>query len=190
MSLRGIGGILGAGAIAFLLLFVMTSLASLVTLLIAWVLANLTALTLYQAALAVGATTVVFVLAAQRDVELLIFGILVIPLATLVFAVVAWLMTLVTALSYLEATIIATTLGVAMLYAFTKGVIAMPLEPNDLSSDDEWESEEEMVEGPLDLDDVVIIPPLGRGMRGRRWVVSRGEEDDDRPRRPRRKKKR
>ncbi len=181
--------------VAGLLLF--TTLALLIVLGTAWILDRLTPLTLWQAALLGSATTVVFTITVQREMGLpwlitVTIGPFLVPMAAFSFAGLAWLITLVSPLTFAQAALLATGLGLVVFYGYLTRLLDFPPEFLALEGEEglNFGEDDEQENG---LAPFTIISDYSQPTLPRHWVTRVDDKDDPREpprRRGRRRKKR
>ncbi len=145
---------IAASLLATLLLLLFTSIVVAILAAISWLLTVVTSLTFFQAALVAGATGVMLIYLARRElvarvVETIILLILIAPLATLSFVAVAWVLDRLTPLDFWQATLMTTGVGLAVLFGLTTYMSDFPFSGEYVSDDDDemldeedWEEED------------------------------------------------
>jgi hypothetical protein len=130
------------------LLLVFTSIGAGIVALTSWLLTLITPLAFSQAALVAGATSILVIYLSQLELFVsapttIILVLIISPLATLIFVAVAWGLDRFSPLNFWQATLLATGVGLAVLYGLAH-YLTVSTFGSELQDwvDEEWEDEE------------------------------------------------
>jgi hypothetical protein len=137
-----------------LLLLLFTSIGVAIVAATGWLLTVVTSLAFFQAALVAGATGVMVIYLARRELvsnpfETTMLVIIITPLATLSFMAVAWVLDRLTPLDFWQATLMTTGVGLAVLFGLATYMSDFSFRGEYVSDDEDetldeqdWEEED------------------------------------------------
>lgn len=149
-----------ATVIMLLVGFILTSIGAAIMAVTGWLLTLVTSLTFPQATLVAGVTGSVITYLSQRELdtttlESVLIVLILTPLISLSFMAVAWGLDRFSPLDFWQATLLATGIGLVVLYGFLHRIVGFPL-PED---EGDWEEEEWDEEDWEDEDEDAFVPP-------------------------------
>jgi len=138
-----------ATLLVLLFLLVFTSIGVVIVALTSWLLTLVTPLAFSQAALVAGATSVMVIYLSRRELFVsvpatLMMVLIITPLGTLSFVVVAWGLDHFSPLDFWQATLLTTGVGLAVFYGLANYLAesAFGGEDDEEWDDEEWDDEE------------------------------------------------
>ena len=179
--LKTAGVLLLAVLLMLAIVVVFTAIGTAIVAAVAWLLTSIAPLTFPQAALVVGATSLIVAYISQRKLAMGVIesGLLVLvitPLTSLCLAGLAWGLNHLSPLDFWQATLLVTAVGLGVFYLFTQqvgDVVSLNRRDEEESDEEEdWDDEEEDEYGDWDEgdwnedeDDGTFLSPRPSGRR-------------------------
>jgi hypothetical protein len=178
--LKTVGVLLLAVLLMLAIVVAFTAIGTAIVAAVAWLLTSITPLTFPQAALVVGATSLIVAYISQRKLAMGVIesGLLVLvmtPLTSLCLAGLAWGLNHLSPLDFWQATLLVTAVGLGVFYLFTQQVgdiVSLSRkDEEELDEEEDWDEEEDEYgdwdEGDWDEDedDGALLSPRPSGLR-------------------------
>jgi hypothetical protein len=150
--LKTAGVLLLAVLLMLVIVVAFTAIGTAIVAAVAWLLTSITPLTFPQAALVVGATSLIVAYISQRKLAMGVIesGLLVLvmtPLTSLCLAGLAWGLNHLSPLDFWQATLLVTAVGMGVFYLFTQqvgDVVALSRkEEEEVDEEEDWDEEED-----------------------------------------------